>query len=63
MAVPRDYVEGRPDSISGDSSDSYELDAEAMAEDYARTDAYFAGLRALRQSPGFELTGTPIRTD
>ena len=63
MAIPRDYDEEYHDSISGESSDSYEFDAEAMAEDYARTDAYFAGLRALHQSPGYKPTGTPIRND
>ena len=63
MAIPRDYDEEYQDSISGESSESYEFDAEAMAEDYARTDAYFAGLRALHQSPGYKPTGTPIRND
>ena len=62
MAIPRDYDEQYQDSISGESS-SYDFDAEAMAEDYARADAYFAGLRALHQSPGYIPTGTPIRND
>ena len=62
MAMPRDYDEQYQDSISGESS-SCDFDAEAMAEDYARTDAYFAGLRALCQSPGYIPTGTPIRND
>ena len=63
MAIPRHYDDEYQDSISGESSDLYDFDAEAMAEDYARTDAYFAGLRALRQSPGYKPTGTPIRND
>ena len=63
MAIPRDYDEEYQDSISGESSESYEFDADAIAEDYARTDAYFAGLRALHQSPGYKPTGTRIRND
>ena len=63
MAMPRDYDEQYQDSISGESSESYQFDVDAIAEDYARTDAYFAGLRALRQSPGYKPTGTPIRND
>ena len=62
MAIPRDD-DDEYHSNSGESSDSYEFDAEAMAEDYARTDAYFAGSRALHQSPGYKPTGTPIRND
>ena len=61
MAIPRDYDEEYQDSIRDESS-SY-FDAEAMAEDYARADLYFAGLRSLRQSPGYIPTGTPIRND
>ena len=77
MAIPRDYDDD--DDDDSESSDPYEFDAEAMAEDfaaprpicgianrdagYAEHKAYWDELRALRASPGYQITGTHIHKD
>ena len=35
----------------------------AKDANYAAQDAYFDGLRAMHQTPGYQVTGTPIRMD
>jgi len=47
------------DSEESGSDDSY-FDAEAMAEDYATTKAYFESLRVEHSKPGYVPTGSLI---
>ena len=35
----------------------------AMAEDYASYKAYWDEIRAIKSTPGYQATGTPIRND
>ena len=60
MVMPRDYDGDEQHSISCDSSDYSYDDAEAMADDYAATKAYFTGFRAIHNELGYQPKGSLI---